>query len=196
MLQLLEGQEVQIPQFNFKKGKREPGKVLRLRENEILLLEGIHGLNDELTQAILDEDKYKIYISALTQLNLDRHNRIPTTDVRLLRRMVRDYKHRGSSVERTLDMWPSVLPGGGHMDFSFPGVLRRYVQFHLVYELLYLKQLAYPLLQAVPRESPYFAETNRLVKFLQYFVDPGADQSDIPKTSILREFIGGGCFEQ
>lgn len=196
LLQLLEGQEVQIPQFNFKKGKREPGKVLRLRENEILLLEGIHGLNDELTQAILDEDKYKIYISALTQLNLDRHNRIPTTDVRLLRRMVRDYKHRGSSVEKTLDMWPSVRRGEDTWIFPFQESCDAMFNSTLVYELLYLKQLAYPLLQAVPRESPYFAETNRLVKFLQYFVDPGADQSDIPKTSILREFIGGGCFEQ
>ena len=186
-----------IPRFDFKAGKSVPGRALRLEPGDILLMEGIHGLNDNLSEAVAADDKFKIYISALTQLNLDCHNRIPTTDVRLIRRMVRDYAHRGASVEKTLYMWPSVRAGEDRWIFPYQESCDVMFNSTLVYELLFLKKLAYPMLRAVKEDSPYFAEANWLVKFLKYFVEPNAqDGIEIPRTSILREFIGGGCFEQ
>ena len=194
---LLAGEKVQIPRFDFPTGRciRESGRWLEIGEDGILLIEGIHGLNDELTASVIRKDKFKIYISALTQLNLDRHNRIPTTDVRLIRRMVRDSQHRNADAETTLAMWSSVRAGEDR--WIFPYQERCDVMFNstLVYELAFLKRYAYPLLQAVAQDSPYFSEANRLLKFLNYFSDPGPEDG-IPNTSLLREFIGGGVFEQ
>ena len=196
MTQLLKGKEVEMPRFEFAKGKciRSTGRLLKLGPDDIMLIEGIHGLNDMLTRSIPRADKFKIYISALTQLNLDRNNRIPTTDVRLIRRMVRDYKHRGASIEHTLEQWPSVRAGEDKWIFPFQEHCDIMFNSTLVYELLYLKKYAYPLLKAVDENTIYFAEANRLVKFLNYFIDPG-DEAIIPCTSLLREFIGGGVFE-
>lgn len=194
---LLRGEEVQLPRFDFLQGKSVPGRTVRLDRDSILLVEGIHGLNDSLTQSIAQDDKYRIYISALTQLNLDRHNRIPTSCARLLRRMVRDYTHRGASAQHTLDMWPSVR--NGESRWIFPNQERADYMFNstLIYELLFIKRLAYPLLTAIGEDDPAFPEANYLAKFLKYFVGPGADaECAIPADSLLREFIGGGCFGQ
>lgn len=193
---LIDGEEVEIPVFNFKTGKREEkGSPFKINANQLIMIEGIHGLNNKLTEVVPDDLKFKIYISALTQLNLDHHNRIPTTDVRLIRRMVRDNAHRGASFETTIRMWPSVRAGESKWIFPFQEQCDVMFNSTLVYELLYLKKLAYPLLEAVPMESEAYLEANRLVKFLNYFIEPGSD-AEIPRTSILREFIGNGCFEQ
>lgn len=194
---LLQGERVEIPRFDFPNGRciRETGRFLQLGEEDVLLVEGIHGLNPQVSQSIRPEEKFRIYISALTQLNLDHHNRIPTTDVRLMRRLVRDYTHRGASAEHTLSMWESVRAGENRWIFPYQEQCDVMFNSTLVYELLYLKRYAYPLLKSVPEDSEYFAEANRLVKFLNYFIDPGSEEM-IPRTSILREFIGGGCFEQ
>lgn len=195
--ELLAGESVQIPRFDFPTGKSitESGKWTKLDENGLLLIEGIHGLNEQLTASIDREQKFSIYISALTQLNLDRHNRIPTTDVRLMRRIVRDYSHRNADAETTLSMWNSVRAGEDRWIFPYQEQCDVMFNSTLMYELLFLKRYAYPLLSAVPQTSDYFSEANRLLKFLNYFVDPGSEEG-IPNTSILREFIGGGVFEQ
>ena len=194
---LLAGKEVLVPRFDFKQGKSVPGRTLRLGPNDILMMEGIHGLNDAVSEAVAADDKFKVFISALTQLNLDLHNRIPASDVRLLRRMVRDHTHRGASVERTFSMWESVRAGEMRWIVPYQESCDAMFNSTLVYELLFLKQLAYPLLRAVPENDPCYVEANLLVKFLKYFVDPGEEAKiEIPRTSILREFIGGGCFEQ
>lgn len=194
---ILAHQEVQLPRFDFKDGKSKPGRLVRLDEEGVLLVEGIHGLNDRLTESVAEEEKYRIYISALTQLNLDHHNRIPTSCARLLRRLVRDAAHRGSAAERTLGMWPSVREGESR--WIFPNQERADYMFNstLIYELLFVKRLATPLLTAVKEDDPAFPEANYLAKFLKYFVDPGpgAEQA-IPANSLLREFIGGSCFGQ
>lgn len=196
MKNLLAGHEVELPRFNFQTGKSESdtGRFLRLGENDVLLIEGIHGLNDMLTESIPRNEKFKIYISALTQLNLDNHNRISTTDVRLIRRLVRDYQFRGAAAELTFEMWPSV--GAGENKWIFPFQERCDVMFNstLVYELLFLAKYAKPLLEAIPCDSPYHLEANRINKFLNYFTVRN-DESIIPNTSLLREFIGGGVFE-
>lgn len=194
MTALLQGEAVELPTFNFKTGKREyKGDVRRLGKDDILVIEGIHGLNDLLSHSLPRKNKFKIYISALTQLNVDEHNRIPTTDGRLIRRIVRDARTRGSSAERTIRMWPSVRKG--EQDNIFPYQEDCDVMFNsaLLYELAVLKQYAEPLLFGVPADSPAYTEAKRLLKFLDYFLGAGSD--DIPQNSILREFVGGSCFK-
>ena len=192
MTGLLEGKRVELPYYNFKKGVREyKGNFLQLGEGDILVIEGIHCLNDRLSYTLPADSKFKIYISALTQLNIDEHNRIPTTDGRLLRRMVRDARTRGSSARETIRMWPSVRRGEEENIFPFQEEADAMFNSALVYELAVLKQYAQPLLFAIPRDSEEWLEAKRLLKFLDYFI--GVSSEDLPKNSILREFIGGSC---
>jgi uridine kinase len=194
MTNLLAGREVELPTYNFVTGKREyNGNRLRLGPGEILVIEGIHCLNEQLSYSLPKENKFKIYISALTQLNIDEHNRIPTTDGRLIRRMVRDAKKRGSSAQNTIRMWPSVRRGEEANIFPYQEEADVIFNSALVYELAVLKQYAEPLLFGVPRDSEEYIEAKRLLKFLDYFL--GVSSEDIPKNSILREFIGGSCFK-
>lgn len=196
LLKLMDGKEVEIPIFNFKTGKREyRGNRLKIDKSHYIIIEGIHGLNDRLTCSIPHNQKYKIYISALTQLNVDSHNRIPTTDTRLIRRMVRDNKYRGNSALRTLELWESVRRG--EEKYIFPYQEEANVMFNsaLVYELAVLKKYAEPLLKDISKDSYYYKEAKRLLKFLLYFKDI-KDEDVIPNTSILREFIGGSCFRK
>ena len=193
MTDLLAGKTVELPSFNFKTGQREyRGRYKTLGKHDILVIEGIHGLNDKLSYALPRENKFKIYISALTQLNIDEHNRIPTTDGRLLRRIVRDAKTRGTSAEATIKMWPSVRRGEEENIFPYQEDCDVMFNSALIYELAIIKQYAEPLLFGVPRESEQYEEAKRLLKFLDYFL--GVSSEDIPKNSILREFIGGSCF--
>lgn len=188
---LLDGEEISLPKFNFKLGIREEtGKKLKIKENQPIILEGIHGLNPMLTSSINDEDKFKIYISALTQINLDDHNRIPTTDLRLIRRMVRDYNFRGYSAEHTIMQWDSVRRGEKKNIFPYQEEADIIFNSACVYELSVLKSYAKPLLEEITIDSEAYIEANRILKFLQYFVEL-KDVSDISSTSILREFIGG-----
>jgi len=194
LTRIIQGQEVEIPYFNFEKGRREyRGQKIRIDDNQPLIVEGIHGLNEELTVMIPKRNKYKIYISALTQLNIDDHNRIPTTDSRLIRRIVRDYQFRGSSIENTLEMWPSVRRG--EEKYIFPFQEQADVMFNsaLIYELAVLKPFILPLLEKIPDDHPYYIEVNRLQKFIKYFLE--LDPTEVPNTSIIREFIGGSCFK-
>ena len=194
MLALLDGQEVEIPSFNFITGSREyKGNTLQLDTNDILIVEGIHGLNEKLSSAVPRENKFKIYISCLTQLNVDYHNRISTTDTRLMRRMIRDYEHRGMTPERTIELWPMVRRGEQKNIFPFQEEADVMFNSALIYELAALKQYAEPLLFQVDRSSPYFPEAKRMLKFLEYFLGIGTE--DIPANSIVREFVGGSCFE-
>lgn len=188
---LLNGEEISIPKFNFKLGKREEtGKKLKIDSNQPIILEGIHGLNPTLTSSIPNEDKFKIYISALTQINLDDHNRIPTTDLRLIRRMVRDYNFRGYNAQKTIMQWDSVRRGEKKNIFPYQEEADLIFNSACVYELAALKTYAKPLLEEISKDNTAYIEANRLLKFLQYFVEL-KDVSDIPPTSILREFIGG-----
>ena len=194
LVELLAGREVELPLYSFKTGNRmEQGVRERLDEDEILIVEGIHGLNDALSEDIPAEMKFRVYVSALTQLNLDCHNRIRTTDVRLLRRMVRDHRTRDTDALGTLQMWDSVR--AGEEAYIFPFQERADVMFNssLLYEIAVLKKYAYPMLKAVPKDNPHYTRSRRLVKFLNYFLDC-EDESEIPPTSILREFIGGCTF--
>ena len=194
MTSLLNGEEVELPYYNFKKGVREyHGNRLRLGEEDLLVIEGIHCLNDRLSHSLPKESKYKIYISALTQLNVDEHNRIPTTDGRLLRRMVRDARTRGASAQDTIRMWPSVRRGEEENIFPYQEEADAMFNSALIYELAVLKQYAQPLLFRIPRSSEEYLEAKRLLKFLDYFI--GVSSEDIPKNSILREFIGGSCLD-
>lgn len=193
MLALLRGEEIDLPTYNFKTGQREyKGYKKRLGPEDILVIEGIHGLNDALSYALPLESKFKIYISALTQLNIDEHNRIPTTDARMLRRIVRDARTRGASAEKTIKMWPSVRMGEEENIFPFQESADAMFNSALIYELPMVKQFAEPLLFCVDPESPEYVEAKRLLKFLDYFL--GADSEAVPRNSILREFIGGSCF--
>lgn len=188
---LLAGEEVQLPTYNFITGMREYNKpLLKLSEGEILVIEGIHGLNDKLTEDIPPESKFKIYISALTSLNIDEHNRISTTDGRLIRRIIRDARTRGHSAQKTIAMWNSVRNGENENIFPFQEKADAMFNSSLVYELSALKQYAEPLLFRVPRGSEEYAEAQRLLKFLDYFL--GINPEEVPLNSILREFIGGG----
>lgn len=188
---LLNGEEISLPKFNFKSGKREKsGKKLKIDKDQIIILEGIHGLNPILTSSIKDEDKFKIYISALTQINLDDHNRIPTTDLRIIRRMVRDYNFRGYSAEKTINQWESVRRGEKKNIFPYQEEADIIFNSACVYEIAVLKKYAKPLLEDIPKDNSAYIEANRLLKLLQYFVELN-DISDIPPTSIIREFIGG-----
>lgn len=194
MLSLLAGKTVELPHYNFISGEREyRGDFMTLGEDDILVIEGIHCLNEKMSYALPQENKFKIYISALTQLNIDDHNRIPTTDGRLIRRMVRDSRTRGSSAQATIRMWPTVRRGEEENIFPYQEGADVMFNSALVYELSVLKQYAEPLLFGVPRDSAEFIEANRLLKFLDYFL--GISSEDIPKNSIVREFIGGSCFK-
>lgn len=193
MTELLEGKKVQLPRYNFIAGEREyKGDYLTLGEGDILVIEGIHCLNDRLSYELSNSNKFKIYISALTQLNIDEHNRIPTTDGRLLRRMVRDARTRGASAQDTIQMWGSVRRGEEENIFPYQESADVMFNSALVYELAVLKQYAEPLLFGIPRDSEAYLEAKRLLKFLDYFL--GVSSEDIPKNSIVREFIGGSCF--
>ena len=194
MLDLLAGKTVELPSFNFKTGQREyRGNFKTLGAEDVLVLEGIHGLNDAMSYALPNESKYKIYISALTSINIDDHNRIPTTDGRLLRRMVRDARTRGTPAKRTIEMWPSVRKGEEEYIFPFQESADAMFNSVLIYELAVLKQYAEPLLFGINRGEPEYYEAKRLLKFLEYFVGVSCDS--IPKNSICREFIGGSCFQ-
>ena len=191
---LLNGKEVVIPTFNFVTGHKEYGSpATKLGPNDVLVIEGIHCLNPKLTLNLPDENKFKIYISALTQLNVDEHDRIPTTDGRLLRRIVRDARTRGSSAQRTIRMWQSVRRG--EEKFIFPFQEEADVMFNstLIYELAVLKLYVEPLLFGIDRSCPEYLEAKSLLKFLDYFVGIGSE--NVPTNSLLREFIGGGCFK-
>ena len=193
MLDLLEGKTIDLPQFDFKVGKRVyKGKFLKLSEDDILIIEGIHGLNPKATEDLPDENKFKIYISCMTSLNIDEHNRIPSTDARLLRRMVRDARTRGYSAQNTLDMWPNVRAGEDQNIFPFQDDADAVFNSVLIYELAVIKQFAEPLLFNVRQNEPEYYEAKRLLKFLEYFV--GVDTSTVPGNSLLREFVGGSCF--
>ncbi len=193
MTALLAGETVELPRFNFKTGKREyKGDFLTVGENDILVIEGIHCLNDKMSEHLPKENKFKIYISALTQLNVDEHNRIPTTDGRLIRRMVRDARTRGNTAQETIRMWPSVRRGEEKNIFPFQEEADVMFNSSLVYELAVLKQYAEPILFSVPRDSGEYVEAKRLLKFLDYFL--GVDSTQVPGNSLIREFIGGSCF--
>lgn len=188
---LLQGEEIKLPKFNFKTGKREfSGKTLKIEKDQPIILEGIHALNPMLTQSIDDKDKFKIYISVLTQINLDNHNRIPTTDLRLIRRIVRDYNFRGYSAEKTILNWWSVRRGEDKNIFPYQEEADIMFNSACLYELAVLKKYAKPLLEQIKDDNAAFIEANRILKFLQYFVELD-DELDIPPTSIIREFIGG-----
>ena len=191
---LLAGKEVVLPRFNFVTGHKEYGPdVKKLGKNDVLVIEGIHCLNPKLTQSLPEENKFKIYISALTQLNIDEHNRIPTTDGRLLRRIVRDARTRGASVARTINMWPSVRKGEEKNIFPYQEEADVMFNSALIYELAVLKPYVEALLFGVDRKAPEYVEAKRLLKFLDYFVGIGSE--NVPTNSLLREFIGGGCFQ-
>ena len=194
MQALLRGEQVELPYYNFKKGEREyKGDFLKLGKEDILVIEGIHCLNDRLSYSLPRESKFKIYISALTQLNIDEHNRIPTTDGRLLRRMIRDARTRGTSARDTIRMWPSVRKGEEENIFPYQEEADAMFNSALIYELAVLKQYVEPLLFGIPKNCPEYTEAKRLLKFLDYFI--GVSSEDIPKNSILREFIGGSCLD-
>ena len=194
MTDLLNGKTVDIPHFNFVSGRREyKGNYLTLGPEDILVIEGIHGLNDALSYSLPRESKYKIYISALTQLNIDEHNRIPTTDGRLLRRMVRDARTRGASAQTTISMWPSVRRGEDENIFPFQEDADIMFNSALIYELAVLKQYAEPILFGIDRNCEEYVEAKRLLKFLDYFI--GTPSEAVPKNSILKEFVGGSCFK-
>ena len=193
MNRLLKGEVVDMPSYNFKTGHREyKGEKLRLGKGDILIMEGIHCLNDRLSYTLPRENKFKIYISALTQLNVDEHNRIPSTDGRLIRRMIRDARVRGISALETIRRWPSVRRGEDKNIFPFQEEADAMFNSALIYELAVLKQYAEPLLFSIPRDCEEYLEAKRLLKFLDYFLGVGSE--NIPKNSILREFIGGGYF--
>jgi len=193
MKKLLDGETVEIPVFNFKTGKREyHGNYITLGENDILVIEGIHGLNERMSYALPAESKYKVYISALTCLNIDEHNRISTSDVRLIRRMVRDNRTRGTEASGTLAMWNSVRNGEEKNIFPFQECADAVFNSALIYELAVLKQFAEPLLFGITKDDPAFHEAKRLLKFLDYFL--GVTSEALPNNSILREFVGGSVF--
>jgi len=190
---LLKGEEVNLPIYNFKEGRREKiGHKMKLPQNGIIIIEGIHGLNEILTSSIPDENKFSIYISALTQLNLDNHNRIATTDVRIVRRIVRDYLSRGYGAEDTLKMWPSIRKGEEKNIFIYQENADVMFNSALIYELCILKKYALTELNKINSTSSVYNESLRLKSFLNYFKD--VDMSVIPDNSILREFTGGSCF--
>ncbi len=190
---LLRGEEVELPWFNFMTGKREfRGDKLKIEENTILILEGIHALNPELTPHIPVANKYKIYVSALTTISLDDHNWIPTTDNRLLRRIIRDYNYRGYSAQETISRWGSVRAGEDKWIFPYQENADAMFNSALLFEFAVLRRYAEPILNSVPRNCPEYAEAYRLLKFIKYFVP--VQDNEIPPTSLLREFLGGSSF--
>ena len=194
MAALLAGKEIEVPRFNFTIGKKEyKGDKLKLNAGDVLVAEGIHALNPEMSKGLPDDSKFKIYISALTQLNIDMHNRIPTTDARLVRRIVRDARTRGNDARGTIAMWQSVRRGEEKYIFPFQEEADVMFNSALIYELSVIKQYAEPLLFAVPHDCEEYYEAKRLLKFLDYFL--GLEVTNVPQNSILREFVGGGCFD-
>ncbi|HZK33189.1 MAG TPA: nucleoside kinase [Tissierellaceae bacterium] len=190
LISLLEGKQIELPKFNFITGKRErSGKIVQIDKNQPIIVEGIHSLNPKMTSYIPEKNKYKIYISALTQLNIDAHNRIPTTDTRIIRRMVRDVKYRGNDANRTFEMWEGVRKGEEKYIFPFQEEADIMFDSALVYELAVLKKHAIPLLKEIDNSNIYYSEAKKLLKFLQYFRDI-TDESVITQNSILKEFIG------
>ncbi len=190
---LLEGHEVEIPVYNFETGSRESyGQRMVMNKNTILVIEGIHGLNDKLTASISPEDKYKIYVSALTSMNIDDHNRIPSTDTRIIRRIVRDNQFRGCSAINTINRWPSVRRGEEKNIFPYQENADIMFNSSLVYELCLLKTYAEPLLLALGPENERYSEVKRLIEFLSYFLP--IDGKEVPNNSIVKEFVGGSCF--
>ncbi|MEZ0536857.1 nucleoside kinase [Caldicellulosiruptoraceae bacterium PP1] len=190
---LINGYDVTLPKFDFKNRKRTFDRNVRLTQNDILIIEGIHGLNNKLTSMIDEEKKYKIYISALTHLNLDKHNRIPTTDYRIIRRIVRDARTRGADAKRTISMWSSVRKGEEKNIFPYQENAHTMFNSALIYELSVLKKYATPLLEKITREDEEFSEAQRLLEFLSFILSID-DEREIPPQSIIREFIGGSCF--
>ena len=193
MLDLLDGERIEMPQFDFKAGKRVyKGRFLQLGKEDILIIEGIHGLNPRTSEELPKESIFKIYISCMTSLNIDEHNRIPSTDARLLRRMVRDARTRGNSAQHTFELWPKVRLGEDMNIFPYQDDADAVFNSVLIYELAVIKQFAEPLLFNVRQNEPAYYEAKRLLKFLEYFV--GVDTAAVPTNSLLREFVGGGCF--
>lgn len=193
MTRLLKGETVEIPQFNFKKGTREyNGDYLTMGAQDVLVIEGIHCLNDQFSYALPKESKYRIYISCLTTLNIDDHNYIPTSDARLLRRIERDARTRGYSARATIQMWPSVRKGEENNIFPYQDSADMVFNSALIYEIALLRPYVEPLLFGVPRDCEEYLEAKRLLKFLNYFLPIPADR--VPQTSLMREFIGGGCY--
>ncbi len=191
---LLNGGEVELPRYNFTTGKREmSGKKLRIDEHMILIIEGIHALNPALTPHIPNENKYKVYVSALTTILLDNHNYIPTTDNRLLRRIIRDYKYRNYSAEETIARWPSVRAGEEKWIFPYQENADAMFNSALLFELAVLKDYVEPVLRKVPNRCPEYSEAHRLLRFLNYFVS--VQDKELPPTSLLREFLGGSSFQ-
>lgn len=191
---LFRGEEVELPRYDFPTGRSvSSGKRLRLKENDVLVVEGIHALNPELTARIPEEQKFRVYASALTTILLDDHNYIPTTDNRLLRRIIRDHKYRNVSAEQTILRWPSVRKGENRWIFPYQEEADAMFNTAMIYELAVIKTQAVPLLERVPESSPAYAEAYRLRKFLGYFTALSYDT--LPPTSLLREFLGGSSFE-
>ena len=194
MVKLLRGERIEMPEFNFVTGKREMnGEYMQLGKNDVLVIEGIHGLNEKMSYALPAESKFKIYISALTTLSVDDHNRIPTTDGRLLRRIVRDARTRGASAKKTISMWGSVRAGEEANIFPFQEDADEMFNSAQIYELAVIKPYAEPLLFSIGKDEPEYYEAKRLLTFLDYFVS--VDSSMLPRNSICREFVGGSCFK-
>jgi uridine kinase len=191
---LITGQQVQLPHFDFKVGKSRPGEIVQLLPGQIIILEGIHGLNPQLTPNIPSEQTFRIYASALTQLNLDRHNRVSTTDTRLIRRIVRDTRDRGYSALDTINRWESVRRGEKRYIFPFQENADVMFNSALVYELAALKPLVEPLLRQVPFGTPEHIEAKRLLTFLEWFIP--ADHDPIPDNSIIKEFVGNSSLTE
>ena len=193
LMALLNGDEVELPRYNFQLGRSEKsGKRLKMGKKDILVIEGIHALNPELTKMIPEEQKFRVYASALTTILLDNHNYIPTTDNRLLRRIVRDDKYRGVTARETIRRWPSVRAGENKWIFPYQENADEMFNTAMIYELAVIKQQALRLLQRVPQNVEEYSEAYRLCKFLDYFAD--ITEHELPSTSLLREFLGGSSF--
>ena len=191
---LFKGEEIELPRYNFQTGKSEKsGKRLKLGPNDIVVVEGIHALNPELTAQIPEQQKFRVYVSALTTILLDEHNYIPTTDNRLLRRIIRDYKYRGVSAQESIHRWPSVRAGEERWIFPYQENADAMFNSAMLYELAVIKQQAEPLLEQVPENCEEYAEAHRLLKFLRYF--HAISYRQLAPTSLLREFLGGSSFK-
>lgn len=193
MLSLINGEEVALPKFDFQLGKRVQGRTLKIAQDEVIIIEGIHALNEKLTSLIAKHQKFKIFIAPQAQIHIDDHNPISLTDLRLLRRIVRDHQFRNSSAEETMAMWPSVRKGEFKWIYKTQENADYVFNSLLPYELCVMKAYAMPLLKKIDEESPYYQIASRLIKYLKFFVD--CDTKWIPCNSIIREFIGGSCFQ-
>ena len=194
LTQILAGEEVELPRYNFQTGEREfRGNKLKLEPQMVLVIEGTHGLNPMLTAQIPEKDKYRVYVSALTSIKLDYHNYIPTSDNRLLRRMLRDYKYRGYSAVETIQRWPDVQAGEEKWIFPYQENADAMFNSSLLYEFAVLKWKVEPLLRSVPEKLPEYSEARRLLRFLDYVVPLQDDE--LPPTSVIREFLGGSSFK-